>query len=1160
MSDTTCVAAKQATTSTTSASSDAASAVTLQQDSEARARALNPEHSFCVTAPAGSGKTELLTQRILALLPRVERPEQILAITFTRKAAAEMRERLVEKLEEAERGEPVSAAHEQKTRDLALAVLAHAKVKGWSLDPELFNLRTIDSLCGELTRQMPILSAIGGAVEVTDQHRPLFLEAVAELMSSVGQDDLTGRALRALLLHFDNDWERLRDLLVALLERRGDWGNRLGLHHTPEESRQSVEAAVASLTASVLSRARRLIGSELAELEALAAHAADNLGLPPPTLGADPSCVSDWRQAIGMLVKGDNKDFYKSWNKNNGFPTDSKAEKARLAELVAALRARGDGLFDTLVEIRSLPEMQPGDAGWELVLHLSHLLPVLLAQLLLIFQREGKVDFAHIALAAEDALGPDEEPTNLALRLDYQLEHILVDEFQDTSDQQMRLLKKLTRGWAEHNAAGGAPRTLFIVGDGMQSIYGFRYANVGLFLEARQHGIGGVLLEPLALTRNFRSQQGVVDWVNSTFQQLLPESDDPARGQVTHVWADATHDPLPGDAVSSHLFPEDGGVTEAAFIAEQITQIRSQYPEASIAVLVRARRHVLPLISALQQQGVPYLGRDLENLRNTPTVMDLISLCRWLANPADDVAALSLLRAPFCGLTLSDIQTLLAEQPRPLSLRSALARSEMLLEPARAEVLLKALDWAIDHRDRLSLPVWVEQTWLRLGGHRVAGESGYRDAERFFDLLRRAETEGVGLDMAWLDLRLDQLFAEHEPVGHPVELMTVHKSKGLQFDYVFMPQLHKGVSGNDRALLRWHLHVDHDGPVGQDGLIIAADDRRQKGEPSLYNYLNWLQAQKDAAELRRLLYVGVTRARNRVWLTAEARQSETDTGELELKAPSRASPMGVLMTAIGEQTCYHLAGQTDGASNVAAISAGFEASSPPNKAVSVGDNPYLQRVKIQVEVKAHEQGVLQGAHQEGEKPVGLSADARANLYRASNLRERALGTALHRALELLSQRDALPPVTDGPTASAIELCLRAHGLSGATLLDTQADVEHMVNTALADERGRWILSAREGACCELVLFDISKGEPRKHIIDRTFIAESSHQRVRWIIDYKSSQPNPEESLESFYQREKAHYVEQLAGYRRLMAGRDPEGVEICCALYFPAVAGWAPLE
>ena len=122
-----------------------------------------------------------------------------------------------------------------------------------------------------------------------------------------------------------------------------------------------------------------------------------------------------------------------------------------------------------------------------MVLHLSRLLPTLAALLLLVFQKRGVVDHSQVAQSALFALGDDDAPTDLALRLDYQIDHILVDEFQDTAITQYELLQKLTRGWGEYNEQNPlTPRTLMIVGDAMQSIYGFRGANVGLFLQARR--------------------------------------------------------------------------------------------------------------------------------------------------------------------------------------------------------------------------------------------------------------------------------------------------------------------------------------------------------------------------------------------------------------------------------------------------------------------------------------------------------------------------------------------------------------------------------------------------------------------------------------------------------------------------------------------------
>src|SRR5690606_4733484 len=143
-------------------------------------------------------------------------------------------------------------------------------------------------------------------------------------------------------------------------------------------------------------------------------------------------------------------------------------------------------------------------------------------------------DFSEVAIAASRALGEEDAPTDLALKLDYQIRHILVDEFQDTSLPQLELLEKLTSGWQP-----GDGRTLFIVGDAMQSCYGFRDANVGIFIRCREQGIGSVALEPLNLTVNFRSGAGLVDWVNRHFEAILPPANDINRGAVCYSLAEA---------------------------------------------------------------------------------------------------------------------------------------------------------------------------------------------------------------------------------------------------------------------------------------------------------------------------------------------------------------------------------------------------------------------------------------------------------------------------------------------------------------------------------------------------------------------------------------------------------------------------------------------
>ncbi len=1106
-------------------------------DAQARARALDPAQSFCVSAPAGSGKTELLTQRILALLPRVERPEQVLAITFTRKAAAEMRDRVLEKLEEARLGTPVGEPHEEKTRQLALGVLEHARTCGWSLAPDTLNLRTIDSLCADLTRQMPILSGIGGAVEVTDQHTPLYERAVAGLFDQLETDTATGAGLRALLLHFDNDWQKVRTLLVRLLGRRGDWGGHLGMHYTPEASESALRGAVESLVTNMLSATQVALAEHFHDLRAILAIACENRGLPEPELGLEPQYLRHWVTATELLLT-----TLGQWRKPGGinvklgFPPKSP-EKARMSELLTDIQT--DERLALLNEVRLLPDLEAGDA-WDLVLHLSHLLPMLQAELLLVFQAVGQVDYTHIALAAESALGTDDEPTDLALRLDYQIDHILIDEFQDTSDQQFRLLKKLTRGWSDHNGTEAAPRTLFIVGDGMQSIYGFRYANVGLFLEARDHGVGGLSLEPLQLTRNFRSQAGLVSWVNRVFADLLPPQDDISKGRVRHTHAQAIHPELAEPAVETHVFQQEAARAEAEFVADQIASLRGQNPEASIAVLVRAKSHARDIIEQLRQRNVAFVGRDLERLDGSPTVMDLMSLCRWLANPADDVASLALLRAPFCGLKLSQIYSVLVDQPRPLVLRQALRDGASRLDrdgAARARHLCRVLDWAVERRDRLALPIWIEQVWRKLGGHSVNPETSESDSRRFFALLRKAEQLSIGLDVDWLHRQLEQLFADHPVAGNPVEFMTLHKSKGLQFDYVFLPMLHKGVSSTDRELLRWHLHIEQ----GEERLIIAADDRAPTGTPSLYNYLNALQKMKDAAELRRLLYVGITRARYQVWLTGQASAAKEWP-----QPPSKGSPLGVLAEVIASELVYH-----DSAVSADSVA---EAPMPQLERLALSDLPDMA---ASFDADDHDR-------------TRRMCD---RLGEDGNLVQRATGIAVHRGLELLATMSSLPAVVDEALCSAVELSLVSEGLHGDVLQAALNSVVEQLNQTLSDPQGCWLLQRHSWSSTELALCvrsDVKEGDAlTTRIIDRAFIDSASG--VLWIVDYKTSAPSDDEPLEQFISREVTHYRDQLAGYIEavtsllevdgnqsalLWDGESTPVSEVRAALYFPALPVW----
>ncbi|MDH3280472.1 MAG: UvrD-helicase domain-containing protein, partial [Gammaproteobacteria bacterium] len=475
-------------------------------DGHARRRALDPARSFIVQAPAGSGKTELLVRRFLVLLATVSEPERIVAITFTRKAAGEMRARVIAALRlarEAQPADPVAAT----LWHLARAALANDERHGWQLQtcPTRLRIQTIDALSAALTRQMPWLSRFGLPMRIVEDADELYREAATATVRRLGSVAARRqRAIADVIAHLDNDILRLTSLLVEMLRHRDQWLRHVIRQDESPDRRVAAEQAWKDMVESVLREARDLMPPPLAEpLVELARFAGDSLSaghadspiaacrglvtLPPPLA----AWLSEWYGLAELLLT--RKDAWRrSVNVKQGLPPGSEQRAAMLA-LLDTLSGES-GLRRRLAEIRRVPGPRFGERQWQVVKSLIEVLPFAAAELQLVFRERGRVDFPEITESARLALG-SEEPTDLALRLDYRIEHLLVDEFQDTSVSQFELLEQLTLGWQ-----GDDGRTLFLVGDPMQSIYRFREAEVGLFLSVMQSGWGQVPMETLTLT------------------------------------------------------------------------------------------------------------------------------------------------------------------------------------------------------------------------------------------------------------------------------------------------------------------------------------------------------------------------------------------------------------------------------------------------------------------------------------------------------------------------------------------------------------------------------------------------------------------------------------------------------------------------------------
>ena len=672
-------------------------------DADERARALDPRRSFIVQAPAGSGKTELLVQRYLRLLTTVDRPEEILAITFTRKAAAEMKRRVLEGLP--------GVLDARAIADIA---------------PRL-RVQTIDALCASLTRQMPILARFGAQPEIVDDARELYAEAARRTLAL----EPSNAEAERLLLHLDNNVDTARELLAAMLARRDQWLRKTG--RAP--ARAELEAAFATECERLVARARKL----------------------------HPAASQEF--AIEVLTKKG------KWRKLNA---------------TAQALLGNEPLRLALAALLALPPKTYTDAQWETLSAMLELLPRAVAQLMIVFAEFGQADFTGIAQGAVHALGEPEAPTDLLLSLDVRIKHILVDEFQDTSISQWELLERLTAGWQRDDG-----RTVFAVGDPMQSIYRFREAEVALFLRARHLGLGDVPFDRLLLTTNFRSQAGIVDWVNATFPHMLPRTEDEISGAVPYSPSVAHHPARDGDAVRWHLFDTRGD--EANRVIELVRAARAQNPGGKIAILVRNPSHLDHIVPALKVAGLRYRAVEIERLGEKQVVQDLYALTRALAHPGDRIAWLAVLRAPWCGLTPIEMATLV-EGTRGTVWEAIHdeARVALLDADARRRLarICNVFATALARRLRGNLRDRVEGVWLALGGPACCADvTELEDAEIFLDELAAQDEAGDLSDHGVLEARLSELYALPDTSAgtDAIEIMTVHKAKGLEFDTVIIP-------------------------------------------------------------------------------------------------------------------------------------------------------------------------------------------------------------------------------------------------------------------------------------------------------------------------------------------------------------------------------------
>ena len=894
-------------------------------DTAARRHAVDPTQNVVLEASAGTGKTRVLVERYVNLLRAGVDPDHILAITFTRKAAAEMRERIIDRLRETSR---LSRTDLVRWRDL----------KGRLAD---IGISTIDAFCLSLLRELPLEAGVDPGFELADDTEvPRLvaesLDQALRICRTVAPDDDDVALVFAQLGE-----RRLRDGLAALLNRRLVAPQALGRY---------LQSGPRDLTASVACRRAAealgdLFGGVIVFLDAgpvrhpqFAMLAADIRALvsDPGSLALD---AREGQAALRALLDRlrayfltqDGRPRGKSFTGTIFKKEDCSSEDAwRRHRQVASDLA--PAVAETILRFRR-------DLNVVLARGVWRIFAVLMNQYQRTLEAHALLDFSGVLEKAVRLLQDMDEFAESRFRLEARHRHVLVDELQDTSRAQWELVAQLVRNWAEGLGAGAdaLQPSIFVVSDRKQSIYGFRDADVAIVDQAAAfiEGLrtGG---EPRrTITMSFRSAPALLGFVNDVFAAIvggenvsarrdafryddrdrfpIPEGRVPvprfvegkpdttreqvrlkpdaaekevrlkpdATGREVRLMPDATEaegrlmpDATEADAVALGLIA-GASVTDAAErvgaeiarllssaeIRDRTTGVRRPAQPADIAVLFRSRDSHREFEKALGRRGIlTYVYKGL-GFFEAEEIQDATALLRYLADPLSDLRAATLLRSRL--VRLSD----------PAVARLAPRLASAILDPAQPDTTaaLSEEDRRVLARLREAVPRWLG--WVDrltpselltgiLAETAYAGEmegAGRRQArenlKKLRAIVRRFQNRGYAT-LARVAEHLDELAVGDESnaaidAKDAVNLMTVHAAKGLEFPIVFVVNLGRG-TGNTRAAIR----------VGSDA----------SGKPSVAVADYQSEADEDAQarereETKRLLYVALTRARDRLYLS-----------------------------------------------------------------------------------------------------------------------------------------------------------------------------------------------------------------------------------------------------------------------------------------------------
>lgn len=852
--------------------------------------ALDLRRDMIVSAGAGAGKTRVLGLRVLALLELgYARIDEIVAITFTEKAAAEMRERVQSLL--LARIQELELVHDK---------LCLPRLKLAQSEFSRNRISTVHSFCYRLLREYAWEAGLEPNAAILDERRQASARdaAIRNVLLRGNLDEDAALAAALTRLGAAMPLRDLRDAVEALLRERNVGGPALQLAAQRWAEPEAEIARRVHEHAELLEAALAPVHEAISQLNFKAAKAAPGDKLSELMLELKQADVEALTSLL--LTANHSPRSFGSRGAASKWKHDPEALEQGRAAVQEIANAFAEAVSRVPLQVDEAFERRAG---------------AVLRDLWEVFQRvareyaeacAGGLDFLDLELRTLALLKDSAETRDeLARRMRF----LLVDEFQDTNPTQAELFALLRQ-------ADETPGRFFAVGDAKQSVYGFRGSDVSIFNRAlteipkrnKASGAGKLPLDPpwglvcddtkeqrggvVRLAHNYRTVAPVLELGNRVFQKVFtvpdPQPHD-AQPQDMIVGSDAVPILKP---VELHFLPkpkaskpdEDAARVrrddEAEFIAQRVKALRDGgVPLRDIAILVRRGTRNWEYRGAFARHDLPLLVLGEAGLFSTQEGQDCLNLLRALANPADDIAMLGLLRSPLAGLSDRYLTELALRHDRGSPILARLQADATSAPPEAATFLARFA--ALRERAGRDAPALLLTEALAQCGYALAVGCGFDaeqrlgNVERVVDVVRETQQEFPALALLVRELlnRLDA--GDRESQGTPessadgVRLLTVHKAKGLEFPVVIVPDLAASPGGGGGGVVRcWPV-----APGQPLGLWLRSTDEDSLGDSQcdLYGGLAAKDhAARAEAEERRILYVAWTRAQSRLILVGTA--------------------------------------------------------------------------------------------------------------------------------------------------------------------------------------------------------------------------------------------------------------------------------------------------